>query len=143
MKYIVAFARADRSESDMGFLTVAANRRWYIYVILTFLLWFHIFLMFSAGKEPGIDDLQTGVVTAFQAMERTGSNAVLPNKSSSERDRLRIFPVLVFAAAAKAAYNRINIESLSEKMRRSFGVWELCFGEELTALPHSDMVFRI
>lgn len=127
----------------MGFSNVTINRRLHTCVVLVFLMWFHLFLACTVGGEPRDGTLQTGAVTVFQTMARTGSNLVLPGATGVERGRFRILSVLAFAATAGVAYGWTNIEPLSKTMRRDLGVWDLRFGKELTALPHSEMVFRI
>lgn len=125
----------------MNFYNIQTKRRWQFLVLLTSLLWFQLFLMFSVREELNIGVLRSGEVSVLRTLERTGSELVLPAKS--DRARARLFVLFLLTTVIKPTLYKTRNNSSPAEPRRAFGIWETLIGKELSSHPHSDMVLRI
>lgn len=107
---------------------------------MLFLLWFQIFLTFAAGEELRVDVLTPGGMSVIKALERTGSELVVPAIAGVVRSRVKISLLLLLTAASLAVFFLSNITTAAKKSRHAFDAWSSAVGVELNALPHSDMV---
>lgn len=123
----------------MNFFNILAKRRWYVVALLASLLWFQVFLMFSAHEELTAGVLRPGGVSVIKALGRTGSE-LLPTVRG-DRSRLFLLILLLLIKAVRPGYEDMSAGP-GPAFRRAYGIWELLIGKELASLPHSDMVLR-
>lgn len=117
------------------------KRRWQFIVLLTSLLWFQLFLMFSAREALNVEALRPTGISVLRTLERTGSELVLPAKS--DRSRVRIFVLFLLTTIIKPSFCNILNDPFPAESDLALGVWEALIGRELSSQPHSDMVLRI
>ena len=126
----------------MCFFSFTAKKRWYIYTLLLFMFWFQLFITFAQGE-----DFRAGVLSSpedlsvIKKLERTGAELVVPQVVSGQRLRVKA-TFFLFLAAAAVACCMPESEPAAMGIRRAFRAWALSAGDELAALPHSDMVLR-
>lgn len=123
----------------MNFFNILAKRRWYVVALLACLLWFQVFLMFSAREELNVGVLRSGSVSVLKTLERTGSELLPPARG--DRFRAFLLILLLLIKAVRLAYEGMRA-GFCRAVRRIYGIWELLIGKELASLPHSDMVLR-
>lgn len=123
----------------MNFFNILAKRRWYVVALLASLLWFQVFLMFSAHEELNAGVLRSGGVSVLKALGRTGSE-LLPTVRG-DRSRLFLLILLLLIKAVRPGHEDMRAGP-GPAFLRAYGIWELLIGKELASLPHSDMVLR-